>query len=164
VVLEHDFTKKPRRFDGTNCIEVPKSPRLNPAVAAWTIEIKFKADKPTGVLVAHGGHSNGYCLALDDGKPVFVLNAENKSTRVTGTKPVTGEWTTIKAGYDTKTLSMSVNSEPAITVPLKAALTKEPNDSLQIGADLRSQVIEPALPKFTGLIESVRIVSGKSFQ
>ena len=70
--------------------------------------------------------------------------------------------TTVRAAFRTSPdkLELFVNGQLAATAPLKAALDREPNDTLQIGADLGSQVLKVPLPKFKGLIESVRIVSG----
>src|SRR5262249_34506859 len=61
--------RKARRFDGKGHIEVPKTASLNPAVAGWTVEITFKADKGDGVLMASGGQTNGWCVYLQDGRP-----------------------------------------------------------------------------------------------
>ena len=75
--------RKARRFEGQGCIDVPKSPSLNPAVPNWTVEVVFKADAPDGILVAHGGGLFGYCLALEGGKPVFTVVGQKQETRVT---------------------------------------------------------------------------------
>lgn len=153
--------KKARRFDGRGHIDIRKAPSLNPGVRAWTMEVTFQADAPDGVLVAHGGDSNGYCLALCDGKPQFTLVADRELTRLAAKEKVVGQWTTLRASYDTETASLFVNGQPAGQVQLKADLRREPHDTLQIGADLGSQVLATPLPKFQGLMESVRIVSGQ---
>ena len=44
---------------------------------------------------------------------------------------------------------------------LPGLIGHNPNDAMQIGADLGSPVVEPAKPKFTGWIEQVRLYSGE---
>lgn len=154
--------KSARSFDGKGCIAVAKSPSLNPGVQAWSVEITFKPDAPDGVLLAHGGESFGYLLGLRAGKPVFTVVADRTPSNVAAREKIGGEWTTVRAAFRTSPdkLELFVNGQLAATAPLKAALDREPNDTLQIGADLGSQVLKVPLPKFKGLIESVRIVSG----
>jgi len=153
--------KKARRFEGKACIEVPKSPSLNPAVANWTVEVVFKADAPDGILVAHGGASFGYCLALEEGKPVFTVVGQKKQSQVAAPGSATGAWTTLRADISPETVSLSVNGAPPVRAPLKGRIVKEPKDTLQIGDDLGSVVLkEGKPPAFHGLIESVRIYSG----
>lgn len=169
VVLQFDFTKgkdanaegrngnKACRFDGKKCIDVPKSDRLNPAGPKWSVEIVFQAEKPNGILLAHGGATNGYCLTLENGKPVWQVVADGKRTRLAGQEEVTGKWTTIEAGWADGRSLLSIDGKPPLSAPLIAAIQRQPNDSLQIGADLKSPIVEGDLPRFEGLIESVRI-------
>jgi len=154
---------KARRFEGTGCVEVPKSLSLNPAVRDWTVEVTFKADAPDGVLLAHGGASFGYCLALEDGKPVFTVVGKSRSSRVAGRDKVTGAWTTVRASITPEGLLLAVNGAPPARAALGSRITREPSDALQIGDDLGSTVLGAGKPPaFRGLIESVRIYSGKA--
>ena len=153
--------RKARRFDGNSWIEVPKSPSLNPGGGAWTVEATFNAEKPDGVVLAHGGATLGYLLALEGGKPVFVVNAAHKTSRVAAKKEVSGQWVTVTARWNGKNLFLNVDGQPAGKSRLLAAPDRLPNDGLQIGTDQGSQILETALPKFTGLIERVRLFSGE---
>ena len=58
-------------------------------------------------------------------------------------------------------MQLRLNGQLA-TAPLLELIAKDPNDSMQIGADLGSPVVEPALPKFAGWIESVHIFGAES--
>jgi arylsulfatase A-like enzyme len=157
--------RKARRFEGQGCIEVAKSPSLNPSVRSWTVEVVFKADAPDGILVAHGGATLGYCLALEGGKPVFTVVGQKKQTRVAAADTATGAWTTVRAEITLQALSLAANGAPPVRVPLKGSIVKEPKDTLQIGDDLGSAVLkENKPPAFRGLIESVRLYSGKAPQ
>ncbi len=160
ALVEGREGRKARRFDGKGWIEVGKPPSLNPGVGAWTIEATVKSDKPDGVVLAHGGATMGYLLALEGGQPVFVVNAAKKTSRVAVKREVTGQWMRLTAQWSGKNLSLAVDDQPASKAKLLAAPDGLPHDGMQIGADERSQLLEKPLPKFTGLMERVRIFSG----
>lgn len=154
--------KKARRFDGTSYLEVPKAPSLNPGVKGWTVEATFKATAPNGIVLACGGQSNGYCLSLVDGKPVFTLVAQSRPFQVKAARSVVGEWVRVVARVKAdRRLSLTLDGAAPVAAPARQVLTREPNEGLQIGADLNTTVLggEP-LPRFTGLLEAVRIYSG----
>jgi hypothetical protein len=77
-------------------------------------------------------------------------------------QPVTGKWVTIHARYDAKSVSLDVDGQSPAQEHLKQPIQRMPNDGLQIGADLGSLVTGEERPKFSGLIESVRIYSGQA--
>jgi len=148
------------KFDGQAYVEVPKSKSLNPAVGAWSIEAVFKSDKPDGVVLAQGGASNGYNLWLEDGKLRFTVVGSGQRSDVKSPATVTGQWVTVRAGFDASNAWMSVNGETAIKSPLAQTIERMPADGFQIGADLGSQVLGEEHPHFTGSMESVRVFSG----
>ncbi|MCX7045580.1 MAG: sulfatase-like hydrolase/transferase [Candidatus Sumerlaeota bacterium] len=155
---------KARRFDGQGYIEVPKTPSLAPNVAGWTIEIAFKSEKPDGILLARGGPTMGYCLHLENGCPVFTVVSQGKASSVQAKTSITGEWRHLVARITSdKRLTLEINGQNAGEAKLHAFITKDPNDSMQIGADLKSKVLENKTPpNFVGLIESVRLFSGEA--
>jgi arylsulfatase A-like enzyme len=152
---------KARRFDGGTHLDLPKFDTLNPAAASWRIEVTMEAAKADGVVLAHGGASNGYALALRDGKPVLVVVGAAERASIASERAVTGGRVTVTAGWKAGTMFISVNGEPAREAPLKNPITKLPNDVMQLGADLGSQVMATNPGGFSGLIERVRIVSGE---
>lgn len=154
---------KARRFDGSVFFAVPKSPSISPVANQWTIETAFKAEKPDGVILAHGGATIGYCLYLDHGKPAFTVRAgrgEGMST-VTAVNALPDGWNTVTAKITANSkLLLLVNGQQVAAAPLKDFIHKEPNDTLDIGGDGGSQVLTgDSSAKFTGLIESVKISS-----
>ena len=151
-----------REFDGNAYIEVPRSQSLNPAVGQWTIEVTFKADKPEGVVLAQGGESNGYCLYLESGKPRFAVAGGKELTVVAVDQPVVGKWVTVHARDDENNASLDIDGQSPAREHLKQPIQRQPNEALQIGADLGSSVTGEDRPKFAGLIESVRIFSGQA--
>lgn len=155
---------KALRFDGKGSIEVPKSRSLNPAVAGWTVEAVFRADRPDGVVLACGGQTNGYCLHLEGGKPVFTVVSQNRATRVAAAQSVAGQWTRVTARITAgRELRLEIDGKPAGSARLPAFIAQEPRDGLTVGADLGSPVVsDPQPPAFTGLLESVRLYSGEA--
>jgi arylsulfatase A-like enzyme len=149
------------KFDGRAYIDVHKSPSLNPAVGAWTVEATFKSDKPEGVILAQGGAANGYVLWLEGGQLRFTVVGGTQPTQVKSTMAVTGQWVTVRAGYDDNSIWLSVNGENPVKSQLTQPIERYPADGLQIGADLGSQILGDEHPYFTGLVESVRLFSGK---
>lgn len=155
---------KARQFNGQAFINVPKSPSLNPAVAGWTVDVVFRADRPEGVIVASGGQTNGYSLWLDEGKPVFTVASQSRAGRVAAAESVVGKWVRVTARLTASgQLSLQLDGKPAGTARAPGLIRREPNDNLQIGADNNSPVVEATAGKrFAGLMESVRLYSGEA--
>jgi hypothetical protein len=161
ALLVSDPDGKPaRQFSGKSSIDVQKSPTLNPAVEDWTVEVTFKPQGPDGVLLAHGGASYGYCVALQDGKPLLAVVGGKVLTILRANTTISGDWTTIRARLNSREAVLETDGKEVARNTLKAPLDREPVDRLQIGADLGSQVLPHPPPGFTGLIRSVRIYSG----
>lgn len=153
---------KALRFDGSGYIEVPNSKLLNPAGMAWTVEAVLKPDKPDGMILARGGKSQGYAMWLKEGRPMFTVVVGKKAVTVAG-KQTIKDWNrlvgTITA--DSK-VTLHVEGQLVASKPLHYLIESDPNDVMQIGADLGSPVVEPAPPKFTGLMQRVRVFSGEA--
>jgi hypothetical protein len=149
------------RFNGAGYIEIARSESLDPSQKAWTVEVTAKPDKADGMLVAHGGRSQGYALWLREGKPSLTVVVGGRATTVAAREPVTG-WATI-TGLITagRKATLYVDGRLAGAEPLQSLIGHDPNEGMQIGADLGSPVVEPPPPRFTGSIESVRVSSGE---
>src|SRR5262249_36290519 len=62
-------------------------------------------------------------------------------------------------------LLLAIDGKPAGEAPLHDFIARDPNDLMQVGADLGSRVVEgPALPQFVGRIEAVRLYSGEALE
>ena len=152
---------KARKFGGDGHLEVPKSPSLNPAGKNWTVEAVFKSDTPDGIVLAHGGGSYGYCLAIEDGHPAFTVVGRRTATHVVVNESVIGKWATVRAVITKSDVTLTLAGAPPVRVKLSAALNKNPTEGLQIGDDLDTKVVsDKKLPAFRGLVESVRIYDG----
>lgn len=152
---------KALRLDGAGYIEVPKSQSLNPAERAWTVEAVVKPDRPDGMILARGGRSQGYALWLQEGQPRFTVVVGNKSITVAAKESVTG-WSRLMGTITADSrATLHVDGRLVGVKPLPELIEVDPHDIMQIGADLGSPVVVPAPPKFTGLIERVRIFRGE---
>lgn len=163
AVVEGRAGKKARQFDGKSWIEVPKSPTLNCAEGSWTVEAVVRADEPDGVILARGGKSHGYALYVEDGRPAFAVTTREQTKYARAKTPITGQWTHL-AGVisDQGQLLLYVNGRIAAKTPLHALIGSDPNDAMQIGADLASPVLQyKTANRLVGLVESVRIFSGQ---
>ena len=151
-------------FDGKAYIDVPNSKSLNPAVSSWTLEVVVKAEQPSGVILARGGAANGYLLHLEEGRPIFTVVSKNKASRVVGEKSIVGVWTKLAAQIaEDRNIRIFVDDKQVAQAALHDFIRTDPNDSMQIGADLGSPVVTPTPPGFVGAIERVRIYSGDVF-
>lgn len=149
------------RFPGSGYVEVPKSKSLNPALMAWTVEVVAKPERPDGLLLARGGQSQGYALWFQEGRPAFTVRVNSKAVTARASEPFLN-WATLTGTISAdRQVKLRVNGRLAATAPLPDFIELDPHDSMQIGADLGSPVLGTAPPKFTGLIESVRIFSGE---
>ena len=111
------------------------------------------------MILACGG-DDGYALHLVDGKPAFTVVVAGRATRIAGRQSVVGDWVRRRAQVTAdQGLQLLVDGQAVAEGRLPAC--PEPDEGLQIGADLGSPVLRgrEASP-FMGLIESVRIHSG----
>jgi len=83
--------------------------------------------------------------------------------KIAGKESVLGAWTKLTARISAdQTLELYVNGAAAAKGKLHAYIGKDPVETMQIGADLNTQVVEsPRLSGFVGLIERVRIHHGE---
>ncbi len=149
-------------FEGNGVIELPNSPSLDPNVATWTIEVTVRPDTPSGTILAGGGASRGFSLFLKEGKPVFLVRNTATTAEIASPSPIVGRWSTLKAVIDGEDIALEVDGAKAGAARLRTGLGQTPNDGIAIGQDLGSPVLVPPGPGgFHGLIESVRLGSGK---
>jgi len=154
---------KARKFSGDGEIEVALTEGLRIVETPFTVEVILKAEGKEGVIVARGGATNGYALYLKEGVPTFAVNIANKSHTATAKDSIVAEWKTLTATLD-EGGKMTLKVDGKVVAEAKAGrlLPRDPNDGLQIGADLASALnADAAKTKYSGLIERVRIHRGK---
>jgi len=161
VLVDGRDGKKALRLQDDGWIEVPKSESLDPTNSAWTAEVVFKSEKPDGVILARGGRSQGYALWLKQGRPAFTVVIDGESVTVKA-KDATADWVTVVGAITSnRKATLQVDGRVVAEAALPGLIQRNPSDTMQIGADLGSRVVEPAPPKFVGSIERVRLFSGE---
>lgn len=151
---------KARQFDGQGHIEIPKSISLNPTGRALTIEATLRATGD-GVVIAQGGESLGFLLAIKDGKPTWSYRSRSGLTTVQLNQSVIGEWVTLKALATSDKKLRLEQAKLEVESGLPELIHRMPFDGLEVGADLRSQVLGKESPRFRGQIERIRIGVGR---
>jgi outer membrane protein assembly factor BamB len=140
-------------------VRVGKSPSLNPAGKAITVEAWVKAERPDGVILARGGGVHGYALYLRGGRPHFAVRTSEKLGAAGGDKRVVGRWVHL-AGVLTaeQELQVYVDGKLAASADGPGLLTVDPNDAMEIGAEEASTVGDYTGPfGFVGLIDELRV-------
>lgn len=151
-----------RRGEGGSMVRFEKRPGIDPTGRALTVEAWVKAERPNGVVVAHGGPSQGYALFVQGGRPRFAIRSGGTLYQVRAEEAVTGDWAHLAGLLTTgRELRLYVNGKLAASRGNVELIAREPAQSLQIGGDDGGSVGEYTSPlSFTGSIDEVRIYHG----
>ncbi len=152
-----------REFSGKDHLEIAKSANLDCSNKPWAVEAWVKCTAADGVILARGGQSYGYALYLQEGMPVFAVRAGGGLFEVRGEKLPQDVWVHL-AGVITGTrqLRLYVNGRPVANKELRLFISADPNEAMQIGADLGTKVGDYEDDQgFVGLIDEVSIYDGE---
>jgi arylsulfatase A-like enzyme len=150
-------------FDGRTHLQISNSESLDPSGIPLTITVTLKADKPSGIILARGGEALGYCLYVNaQGQPVFAVNTGGTPVSVVGETSVLNRWTELVAVI-TQRQRVQLYADGDLLAEAPAAfIARDPSDSMQIGQDTGSAVIDPSLAQgFIGSIQQVEIHNGE---
>ncbi len=151
-----------RRGISSSSVSVENSPSLNPAEKPLAVEAWVKAEKPAGVIVAHGGPSHGYSLFLQKGRPHFAVRVDQQLFVTAAKQKVGDEWVHL-AGVLTPEaeLQIYIDGQLAATGKADGLIAKEPAQAMEVGADLGSSVGDYRSPfALAGAIDEVRVYHG----
>lgn len=152
-------SRKARAFDGESHVNVPRSPLLDPSVGPLRIEATVRATGD-GVVIAHGGATLGYSLAIVDGRPALTYRSRSGVRVAEGSEPVVGRWISLAAEVTVDwRLRLEVDGQRVAETAIGEFIHQNPRDGLDIGADKASLVRTPS-PMFHGEIDRVRLYSG----
>jgi len=144
------------RFAGQQALELGRQEQLDPSVGPWIVSARVKSEGD-GVVLAHGGASRGYLLAVREGKCVLVVHDAGGTRRLQGRDKIAGRWAHLLVVLDESAARLYVDGRPAARSELDGGIDELPNDGLSIGRDSGSPVSEELSPRgFVGLVESVR--------
>ncbi len=137
----------------------PVSPNSDPSNKPLTMEAWISSTQMQGVIFARGGSSEGFSLALENGKPKFLVRAKTELSTIVGPKPIVGGWHHVAGvlGND-KSMKLFVDGEVVATGKATGLLSKNPATGMEIGSDEGSTVGEPnSTAGFTGIVDEFRL-------
>ncbi len=134
-----------------------------PLVANRTLKlhVEVQADKPSGVVIAHGGNQHGYALHFIDGRPAFDVRVAGVAIRIASDKQVSGK-ITLDATLSRTAITLSVNGGPRLSQKSPGLIPVEPVDGLSVGLDDRTAAGNYTAPnRFNGrvLVHEVKAVA-----
>lgn len=132
----------------------------SPAIGnrGFTISARFAASGTDGVLVAQGGATHGYALALEHGKIKFLVRTAQELASISGFEAITGEHH-VQAHLATDgSMSLKLDGKLIGEGRSPSLIKTMPKDGLDIGSDTGGLVGEyGAANAFPGQIQSVII-------
>jgi len=133
----------------------PMDEKLDPSGKAVTVEAWISPETGNGVLVAQGGPSNGFALALEDGEPVFHVRASGELGTATAKSPLSRGWHHVAGVLDTdRAMRLYVDGSLEGSATAPALISRRPAQSLQFGA--RSSVGDASRSSgYAGLLDEV---------
>ena len=162
VVPESAKTRRRGKASSAAMVRVPLSKKIDPTSKSIYVEAWTKAEKPQGVVVAHGGPLNGYSLFIQKGRPQFAARINEKLVQVSSKESVVGKWAKLTGAITSDGQAvLYVNGSMVATKKVEGLIPKAPAQSIEIGADDGSGVAEYQSPfGITGLIDDVKVIHG----
>lgn len=141
-------------FDGAMYVQAPRHPGLNPSAPSYRVEARVRVESD-GVVLAHGGASQGYVLYVQDGAPALAVRKGMGVLVLKGDASCLGRWTRLGAVIDNASVALYVDGREADRMHDRRPILTDPNEGMAIGADPGSVVFEEAGGGFTGLAAEV---------
>lgn len=148
---------------GASMVRIARTKKIDPTGKSVYVEAWVFAEKPNGVVLAHGGPLNGYALHLKGGKPQFSARVDEQLHSVGGKESIARKWTHLVGALTSDgKVSLFINGKLAGTRKASGLIPKEPAQSLEIGADEGSAVANYKSPAgFSGIIDEVQVLHGE---
>ena len=140
-------------------VTFPKSDSLDPSNTAISVEAWIYPDGNRGVIVAHGGPSQGFALSLQASKPSFLVRSDSKLSTVTAPRRLPSGWSHVAGvlGAD-RSMRLYVNGQPVAKGEASKLIASNPAQPLDVGGDSQTSVGDYKAPfNFVGMIDEVRV-------
>ncbi len=136
-------------------ITADKSTSLDPSNTALTLEAWVRGEQPSGVIFVHGAGLNGYGLALDNGKPEFMVCIEKAQTKITAPIGIDDNWHHL-AGVLTadKAIKLFVDGQLAAEGKVESLFPHTPNKGIAVA---QAGGMFKGLSSFSGWIDLIRV-------
>ncbi len=154
---------KGARRGKTSMVARARADQLDPKNKAIVVEAWVKPTRKNGVIVAHGGPTQGYALLLKDGKPEFIVRQGEEVSTVGGAEDLQGRWSHVVGQLkQDKSLQLFVDGQLVSSGESHSLITANPTQGLEVGADDQGAVGDYRAPNgFSGLIDEVRLYHGE---
>ncbi|MCC7493879.1 MAG: sulfatase-like hydrolase/transferase [Fimbriimonadaceae bacterium] len=150
-----------RRFDGQASLSVES--KASPAIQMqpFWVRAELLAAGPDGVILSHGGATNGYCLELRGGQFLWHLRSGGAEAQVLGGQVPTQTWLMVTAALtNERKLEIHLNGTRVALRDGGNWIRNLPNDGLTLGADLASRCGDGEAKGFQGALAKVSIGIG----
>jgi outer membrane protein assembly factor BamB len=136
-------------------VKFPETDALSPGNDAFTVEAWVLPDDGTGVIISHGGPSQGYALALKDRKPQFLVRSAKELATAASAEALGEGWHHL-AGVLAKDKSMTlyVDGQKA-GAATATGLVAHPKMPLMFGGSFA--VADGKMEGYTGMLDQVVI-------
>ena len=125
---------------------------------ALTIAATVMAEKPNGVIVAHGGKSIGYALYLRDGHPVFTVRQETRPVSITAPAALSGQVRLEARLARDGAMSLGVDGQTVATGRAPGSLPMQPQENFCVGFDDKVPVGEyEKAVRFQGVLSDLQV-------
>ena len=144
------------QLDGKSWLDLPafRAPKV---AGGRALQIKgvVRPSSDSGVILAHGGKRTGYSIYLDEGDLCFATCVKSQHSVIRTSEVITGS-TRFEANWNSRGEAFLKVNGKLVGKSATGVMQREPNDSIQIGADLSEPVGDYVAPNyFSGTIEDL---------
>ncbi|TWT51858.1 Serine/threonine-protein kinase AfsK [Thalassoglobus neptunius] len=156
---EVKITKATTNNNNGSFAQFKPTAHLDPTGKPITVEAWFNATKPNGVIVARGGPTDGFALALKNGRLGFHVRSDFEHASISDSKRVIGGWHhAVGVLNDDAQMTLYVDGEEVAQGTAKGLLATNPKQALEIGSDEGTAAGDyKGQNGFTGSIDEVRL-------
>ncbi|QGJ70431.1 Mucin-desulfating sulfatase (N-acetylglucosamine-6-sulfatase) [Planctomycetales bacterium 10988] len=162
ATLEDGRSNQAVRLNGMELSPLNSNKRVEVANCPFAVGAWCLPESGSGVIASQGGGSQGYCLYLEEGVPVFTVRVSGSTFEVRGdvTLPLNA-WAHVVGAVNAKgRMTIYVAGKP-LAKAKAFVLSSQPADGLTIGADSGSKVlVDQSIPTFQGLIDDFQLHVG----
>ena len=144
------------QLDGKSWLDLPafRAPKV---AGGRSLRIKgvIRPSSPSGVVLAHGDKRAGYSVYLEEGHLCFAARVNKERTVVRSAGTIAGS-ASFEANWNSKGDAFLKVNGKLVGKEKAGVMQHEPNDSIQVGADMIQPVGDYETPNhFSGIIENL---------
>lgn len=138
-------------------VTFPDDDKLDPTKTALTVDFWIMPDNDSGILINHGGPSQGYAVILNKGVPIFQIRSAGELSAIRAKQPLTEGWHHLAAVLgDDASMKLYIDGALATSGKATALIASRPKHPLRVG-DARLLVGDAKVGAFSGLIDQLNV-------